>query len=129
MPKIFTTDINVRFYECDFYQHVNNANYVNYLDVAIADLFKKLYSEELELDYVFHMVHASLDFINPATFNDNLEITTFISAIGNTSATFTQSIKNKTTGIAIVNAKKIVVFLTKDATQKIPVPEKLKSLI
>ena len=41
------------------------------------------------------MVHVSLDFLNPATFNDTLEITTFISEIGNTSITFSNQLKIK----------------------------------
>jgi len=126
MPLEVKTEIRVRFNECDFYQHVNNASYMVYLDVAILDYFREVYKEIKTFDSLFHLVHATLDFKNPATFDDELIITTYVEKTGTTSITFKQKIHKKTTGEIVVEAKKIGVFLDIKTQTKCNVPEILK---
>ncbi len=126
MAKEIITKVRVRFYECDYYQHVNNAVYVGYLDVGVADFFKELYPDIKKLNFVFHMVHVSADFKGGATFDDNLIIKTKVAGIGNTSITFEQIIQNENTGEILVAAKKIGVFLSLITGQKTEVPKEIK---
>ncbi len=125
MSKQIITKLNVRFSECDYYQHVNNAEYINYLDIGVADLFRKIYDDIVNMNFVIHMVHVSADFKGSATFDDELIITTEIDKIGNTSITFKQSIKNTKTDKIIVEAKKIGVFLSVTSGEKINTPEEI----
>lgn len=75
----FLYSFRVRYSEVDSQGIVFNANYLNYLDVAITEYFRAKgisYSEFIEryqLD--FHVVQSLIDYRNGARFDDVLEIT------------------------------------------------------
>jgi acyl-CoA thioester hydrolase len=69
--------LNVRHYECDAYNHVNNAHYLNYLEYA-----REVLLRELDLDYPawiasgngIFVSEAHLVYHRPATAGDRLTI-------------------------------------------------------
>ncbi|TGL44181.1 acyl-CoA thioesterase [Leptospira perdikensis] len=74
----FQYKLRVRYSEVDSQGIVFNANYLNYLDVAITEYFRSKgisYSEFIDryqLD--FHVVQSLIDYRNGAKFDDELEI-------------------------------------------------------
>ena len=125
MSKKYRTELQVRSYELDFYGHVNNATYLNYLEFARGKFleqeglsFKKL----VEADIYLLVVRAELDYRAPAHLSDWLEIEGWIEKVGNTSAVFRQIIRNKNTGQEVVDARVTVVFAN-GARKPIPVPD------
>lgn len=127
MGKTVETEIRVRFGECDYYQHVNNTVYLTYTDVALSDYLRSIWPDLMQLPYMFHYVHVSLDFKSPATFEDILLIKTRVTNIGETSVTFTHTITNKKTGALILESKKVSVVLDIKTGKKCNVPEQLKA--
>lgn len=126
MSKEIATIIEVRFNECDYYQHVNNAMYMVYMDQGITDFFKQTIGVK-GADFLFHLVHIEADLKSSATFGDELLITTKVGAIGNSSITFEISIRNNKTEEIIATGKKIGVFLNIKTMEKIPVPDAIKN--
>jgi YbgC/YbaW family acyl-CoA thioester hydrolase len=125
MPKKYKTELQVRSYELDFYGHVNNATYLNYLEFARGKFleqeglsFKKL----VEADIYLLVVRAELDYRAPAHLSDWLEIEGWIEKVGNTSAVFRQIIRNKATGQEVLDSRVTVVFAN-GARHPIPVPD------
>ncbi|XDD42711.1 acyl-CoA thioesterase [Leptospira sp. WS60.C2] len=76
--NLFQYSIRVRYSEVDSQGIVFNANYLNFLDVAITEYFRARgisYSEFLEtykLD--FHVIQSLIDYRNGAKFDEVLEI-------------------------------------------------------
>ncbi len=126
MPKVVESKVKVRFEECDFYQHVNNGVYNTYLDVGIGDFFRQMFPDLRTMTYMIHKVHASVDYMDSATFEDELIIKTSLEKVGDTSLTFYQEIDKGET--VILKAKMIFVVMDYKTGHKCPIPKELADL-
>ena len=69
----------VRSYECDAYNHVNNAVYLNYLEYARMEFLKDSgfnYKEFVARGYVIIVARIAIDYKLPAVLYDELTIET-----------------------------------------------------
>jgi acyl-CoA thioester hydrolase len=67
----------VRTYECDSYGHVNNANYLNYLEFARYQLLKDVgfdYPAMIKAGYGVYIARIEIDYKKPAVADDELVI-------------------------------------------------------
>jgi acyl-CoA thioester hydrolase len=87
--------IQVRTYECDSYGHVNNANYLNYLEVARYEHLKDIgfdYEKAINAGYGVFIARIEIDYKKPATTDDVLTIKTWPIKKGAVSGTMAQKI-------------------------------------
>ncbi len=73
------TEIVVRHYECDVYGHVNNANYLNYLEHARGEFLKDIgfdYKNYVAEGYGVYVVKVSINYRSSALPEETLEIFT-----------------------------------------------------
>jgi len=71
--------LTVRTYECDSYGHVNNANYLNYLEVARYQFLKDVdfdYPAMIKAGYGIYVAKVEIDYKKPALADDALFIKT-----------------------------------------------------
>ena len=69
--------LKVRTYECDSYGHVNNANYLNYLEVARYEMLRDVgfeYPAMIEAGYGLYVARVEIDYKKPALTDDELLI-------------------------------------------------------
>jgi len=69
--------LKVRTYECDSYNHVNNANYLNYLEFARYEFLKDIgfdYEKALKTGYGTYISRIEIDYKRPAVTDDTLII-------------------------------------------------------
>ena len=69
--------LTVRTYECDSYGHVNNANYLNYLEAARYQLLKDVgfdYPAMIKAGYGIYVARVEIDYKKPALADDELLI-------------------------------------------------------
>ena len=69
--------LTVRTYECDSYGHVNNANYLNYLEVARYELLRDAgfdYPAMISAGYGIYVARVEIDYKKPALADDELLI-------------------------------------------------------
>ncbi|WP_024333790.1 acyl-CoA thioesterase [Desulfotignum balticum] len=100
------TQIKVRGYHTDLYQHVNNARYLEFLEEARWQLM------ETHLDVnaftggklSFFIVNINISYRSPARVGDIIQIRSGLKKTGNKSAVIRQQILNKTTGTVSVDA-------------------------
>ena len=67
----------MRTYECDSYGHVNNANYLHYLEYARHDSLKQMnfdYAAMMKAGYGLYIARIEIDYKKPAFVDDDLEI-------------------------------------------------------
>lgn len=79
-------NITVRFSDLDAMQHVNNANYLTYLEEARIAYFNSLfYRDKSNLDFEAVVGKIEIDYIYPIVLGDEVEVLTRVSKIGNKS--------------------------------------------
>ena len=69
--------LTVRTYECDSYGHVNNANYLNYLEYARGEFLKDVgfdYHASIKAGYGIFIARIEIDYKKPAVTDDELLI-------------------------------------------------------
>jgi len=69
--------LTVRTYECDSYDHVNNANYLNYLEFARYELLKDVgfdYPAMIKAGYAIYIARIEIDYKKSAVVDDELLI-------------------------------------------------------
>ena len=74
---ICVCNLTVRTYECDSYGHVNNANYLHYLEYARCELLKEAgfdYAAMIKAGYGLYVARIEIDYKKPAITDDALTI-------------------------------------------------------
>ena len=74
---ICTCTLKVRSYECDSYGHVNNANYLHYLEFARYEFLKDVgfdYKAMIRAGYGVFVARIEIDYKKPAVTDDELLI-------------------------------------------------------
>jgi acyl-CoA thioester hydrolase len=87
--------LQVRTYECDSYGHVNNANYLNYLEFARYEFLKDAgfdYKKAVEAGYGIYITRIEIDYKKPAITDDQLTVITWPLKKGAVSGTLAQDI-------------------------------------
>src|SRR5574338_213494 len=110
-----TYQIRVRNYEIDWQGIVHNGNYLLYFEVARVDYFKKVGMEIDERAITgktkIVIVRNEIDYMNTATFDDELTIFTRISAIKNSSIICEAEMFNTGKKIPVAKCISILVWL------------------
>ena len=87
--------LRVRTYECDRYGHVNNANYLNYLEYARGEFLRDIgfdYLKSVEAGYGIFIARIEIDYKKPAFTDDTLLIKSRPIKKGAVSGTLAQEI-------------------------------------
>jgi acyl-CoA thioester hydrolase len=87
--------LKVRSYECDSYNHVNNANYLNYLEFARYEFLKEIgfdYEKAVQSGYGTYVTRIEIDYKRPAFTDDALVIRSQPVKKGAVSGTIAQQI-------------------------------------
>ena len=87
--------LRVRTYECDGYGHVNNANYLNYLELARYEFLRDVgfdYPAMIEAGYGVYVARIEIDYKKPARTDDDLLIKSWPTKKGAVSGILAQQI-------------------------------------
>lgn len=81
MPAAFTATFQVRHYECDAYGHLNNANYVRYMEEAAFEAsasvgYDKARYETLGTMWLAH--ETEIEYLRPVKYGDTLTVRTWV---------------------------------------------------
>ncbi|NOX67549.1 MAG: acyl-CoA thioesterase [Chlorobi bacterium] len=118
----------VKFHEVDMIRVLNNAVYLNYFEDArteyLLDLNLKYQLNHLiKEDSFFLMRRNEVEYLHPATFNDELIVYTKMEWVKNTSFGFRHVIKNEKTGQVIAVGSGIMVYIKVSTKKKQPLPD------
>jgi acyl-CoA thioester hydrolase len=116
--------LRVRTYECDSYGHVNNANYLNYLETARYEFLKDVgfdYPAMIRAGYGVYIARVEIDYKKSALTDDVLLIRSWPIKKGAVSGVIQQEIlRGKDT---LVEAKVTWAFVdSRGVPAKIPAP-------
>ena len=117
------TELKVRPYECDSYNHVNNAVYLNYLETARMDYLEKIgfdYDGIVKAGYYLYVTHVDISYKSAGLMHEELKIETWPKKLGAASGVMHQIIK-KPDGSVSAEADVTWACVNKDAKlSKIP---------
>lgn len=124
------TEIPIRGYHLDFYQHVNNARYLEFLEEARWNYFSETFDTGLfeKNGWAFVIVNVNINFKNPAVLGDIAAIECSIKKIGSKSVTIYQKITDKNSGKFIADADVTFVLLDIKANKALPINDELRAL-
>lgn len=126
MPKPFVTDIQVRFGDTDMLGHINNAAYVQYLEVARL----KLIEESQRQGYPrlsFVLAHISLDFRREIKLGQQVQVETWITRVGNSS--FEMAYHILADGVVCTTARSIQVSIDPTKMASAPLPAAVRPFL
>ncbi len=107
------TRINVRGYHLDLFGHVNNARYLEFLEEGRWSFAENRLAilEWQQQGLAFSIVNININYRRPALMGDILEIRTWLSRIGKSSAVFRQEIFLEGTATYVVDADVTIVMI------------------
>ena len=112
-----TSELTVRTYECDLNGHVNNANYLHYLEYARHLYLKAIgfdFNGSVALGYGLFVTRVEIDYKRPAMLDDTLSIESHPVKRGAVSGVMEQNIRRGSELIATAR----VTWAFVDATGK-----------
>ncbi|MEX0810648.1 MAG: thioesterase family protein [Chitinophagales bacterium] len=124
------TEIPIRGYHLDFYQHVNNARYLEFLEESRWNYFSEtINSEYFETrGWGFVIVNININFRMPAVLGDIVQIECTIKKIGSRSITIYQKITEKNSGKFVGDADVTFVVLDIKENKAVKINEDLKQM-
>jgi acyl-CoA thioester hydrolase len=123
------TNVELRFADMDSFGHVNNASFLTFIEQARIKYFDDIGSWHYDVTARGAILaHASLDFIRPLHFKEQLSVLSMCTHIGTKSITIVHRIiageKEE-----VATAETVVVAFDYSAMKSIPVPEKWREAI
>lgn len=123
------TPIQTRWNDMDPFAHVNNANYVAYLEIGRVDYcVRRLGVSEL-YSVPFLLARIEIDLIRPIEFGAGVEVMTCVSKIGNKSWDFLASIRDSNTKEDFARARTVQVAYDHRLKRSQVIPEALRVIL
>ena len=120
--RISTTEITVRSWTLDLYGQVSNAKFLEFLEEARWNHFQGFFESGMFLDLglAFVLVNVNLNYRRSAKLGDILDISTWISRLGEKSITLSHQIIMRNTGKTVLEGE--VTFVVKDLGKEVAIP-------
>src|SRR5512146_708183 len=81
MPRTHVRTFRVRYYECDAYGHVNNANYLRYMQEAAFDATAAAgydFHRYEEMGCAWLTRETDIEYLRPLRYGDSVEVKTWV---------------------------------------------------
>jgi thioesterase-3 len=123
------TEIIVRGYHLDGYQHVNNARYLEFLEEARWECMTNDMETLVAHNAGFVVVNININYRAPGLLHQHLVVETAISKIGDNSGVVAQVIRCKETGNVVTEAQSTFVLFDLKANKVLPIAGELKTCL
>lgn len=135
-PTLIRYRLRVRFSDCDPLGHVNNANYLTYLEQARIVLWGRQLGWKSRRASLggprgegFILARAEVDFRAQAHDGDELEVRLWLSGFGRSSATYEYEVVDLTDHRVVATARSVQVWFDYDAGRSVPISDDLKAVL
>ncbi|MDD5301888.1 MAG: thioesterase family protein [Elusimicrobia bacterium] len=103
------SEVPVRFSDTDGLGHVNNANYLSFLEVARVDYLRKVLGLVKIEEFGIIIARIEIDYKSPVLRHEKLLVGCRVSEIGGASITMEYRIEDKASGRLVAQAKSVSV--------------------
>ncbi len=122
-----TITVKSRFCETDALGHINNTTYFVYLEEARIKFFQTIGFEMDVKDWRFILASTKCDFVSQGYFNQELQVTTYISRIGSKSFQLEHDIMCAETHQLIAKGNAVIVYFNFNEQRSETIPDLLKN--
>lgn len=130
LPSKFTIEERVRWGDVDAASIIFYGAYIRFFEFAETELFRAVglpYSVMFdELDIWLPRVHLECDFRHAAQLDDLLEVSVYVSRIGNKSMRLNFEVRRKGEEALIADAHFVLVAVRRETFETVPIPEELR---
>ena len=114
--------IQIRFNDIDMLGHVNNTLYFVYMDLAKTRYFQTVLGEKFAWHTIgLVIVNINCDFCQPSFIDDNLEVVTAVTSIGEKSLTLEQQVVSKDDGSVRCHCRTVMVGFDPATNTSMPI--------
>ncbi|SDC25838.1 acyl-CoA thioester hydrolase [Melghirimyces thermohalophilus] len=124
-----TTQLQVRFNECDGLGHVNNAVYYTYMETARIELFQMLDPEMNLNNWKLIVASTSCEYKSQASFAQWLKVSTEVERIGTSSFTILHQINDLKTDELIAVGRAVLVHYDYQKQRSVPLTRDMKKTL
>ena len=130
-PKpLFITPMDVRWQDLDAYNHVNNSNYLVYLQEARLKWLKDLPGEWYSPEAAPVMAHSEINYRLPIEWPANVEIELYLNRLGTSSMTIGHRILDADDATRIhADGSVTMVWIDTKTGRPVPVPQAVKEAL
>ena len=128
MPLIHKRTFRVRSYECDAYGHVNNANYLRYMQEAALDASAAVGYDEArynELGHVWLIRETNIEYLRPLRFGDSVEVTTWVADFRRVRSRRMYELHSVASGEMVAKASTDWVYIERATARPARVPDEM----
>ena len=125
-PVVFQTQIQVKPEHLDHFQHVNNVQYLKWVNHAAHLHWEQETSKEQREKYTWMVIRHEVDYKHQAFLNDELILKTWVDSFTHVVSIRRVDIINKNTGKICAQAKSKWCFLDKAKAKPIRIPGEIK---
>ncbi|MFC5596636.1 acyl-CoA thioesterase [Deinococcus cellulosilyticus] len=126
MPSPLVTDIQIRFGDTDMLGHINNAAYVQYLEVARMQLVTEARLAGIP-NFNFVLAHISLDFKREIKLGQRVQVETKIVRIGKSS--FEMAYQVLADGVVCTTARSVQVGIDPQTMSSAVLPDPVREFL
>jgi acyl-CoA thioester hydrolase len=124
MGRPFEYQLRVRYSECDMQGVVFNAHYLSFFDLSMTELWRAAfgsYQAMLDRGVDLVVVAASVRYLRPARFDDELTIGIAVAKFGTSSVTTSHRIRRGEADVALGELSHV--FVDRETMGKTPIPD------
>lgn len=129
----FTHEITmpVRWSDADIFGHINNVQYIRYLESGRVAYCEDVLNLPLTADMKAGWLLADIQcaYLQQAHYPENLKVLTRISGIGNKSVTFLAEIYREGGDKPVITSKGVMVWFDFERQQTTPIPDAIKAKV
>jgi acyl-CoA thioester hydrolase len=129
MPLSYSREFRIRHYECDAFGHLNNANYVRYMqEIAFDASAAAGYDSDAynALGRYWLIRETDIEYLKPTRYGDTLEITTWVEDFHRVRSRRAYEIRNRGNNEPVANASTDWVFLETNTNRPVKIPTEIK---
>lgn len=123
----YKVEVQVRFRDLDPMNHVNNAVYFTYFEIARIAYFGELTgaTDPRELDTI--LAEATCTYRSPAVYGERLDVWVRAASLGRSSSVFEYRIVEQTTGRLVATGRSVQVMYDYASGRPMPIPPELRA--
>ena len=117
------SDVQVRFSDTDGLGHVNNAIYLNYLEVSRIDYLRRVVGRVKIEEFGVIIARIEIDYKSPVLHSEKLLVGCRVTEIGGSSIKMDYRIETKAEGRLVAEAKSVMVAFDYDLNKPVRVSD------
>ena len=123
----YKVEVQVRFRDLDAMNHVNNAVYFTYFEIARIAYYGELTGSPDARDLDMILAEATCTYRSPAVYRERLDVWVRTVSLGRSSSVFEYRIVEQTTGRLVATGRTVQVMYDYAAGRSTPMPPELRA--